>query len=104
MSEAIANSTLAKNKRLARGNKHLAAHGEKIKAYSERLSFKYKGFFDRAMSGEGSATEAIKAMCQHCFGYELVGESIRDCQAFTCPLYLHRPYQEGEENEVLSDV
>ena len=45
---------------------------------------------------------AIKAMCAHCMGCTETHlergfkESIRECNATTCPLYRYRPYRGSE--------
>lgn len=46
---------------------------------------------------KGSLTAAIKLMCIECMGFEK--KYVWDCRGFTCPMYLHRPYQKAEDSE-----
>ncbi|MEI7836727.1 MAG: hypothetical protein WCK05_10000 [Planctomycetota bacterium] len=40
-----------------------------------------------------SPTNAIKAFCQMCVGWQDMAENIRGCTDPACPLYANRPYQ-----------
>lgn len=44
-----------------------------------------------AFSGSGGKTNAIKAMCLACVGYDRA--AIRDCTGYSCPLWQYRPFQ-----------
>ena len=46
----------------------------------------------RAASGR-SKQAAVKAMCQHCVGYEDVRHQVSNCPHTACALWTHRPYQ-----------
>ena len=50
-----------------------------------------KGTLKRAYFGTGARTNAIKAMCLHCVGFER--EQITNCTGFNCPLWMYRPFQ-----------
>ena len=46
---------------------------------------------------KGSLTAAIKLMCIECMGFER--KNVWDCRGYTCPMYLHRPYQKANDSE-----
>ena len=46
-----------------------------------------------AFSGSGGKTNAIKAMCLTCVGFDRA--SIRDCTGYSCPLWAYRPFREA---------
>lgn len=57
-----------------------------------------------ALTGEISAKQRIRAMCESCVGWEDVKNSVGDCRSPMCPLFEIRPYQstnEVEESESL---
>jgi hypothetical protein len=47
----------------------------------------------KSYKGEASKTQAIKAKCYECVGFENAVEEIRNCAIRTCPLNAYRPYQ-----------
>jgi hypothetical protein len=47
--------------------------------------------FFRVYAGQSGLTEAVKAKCLDCSCWQIA--EITDCQALTCPLWAHRPYQ-----------
>lgn len=47
-----------------------------------------------AFSGSGGKTNAIKAQCLVCTGYDR--EAIRNCTGYSCPLWAYRPFQPKE--------
>lgn len=53
------------------------------------------GLVDRVE--KGSLTAAIKLLCVQCMGFEK--KNVWDCRGFTCPMYLHRPYQKAGDSE-----
>ncbi len=50
---------------------------------------KYRGLYDKAMSGEASPRQAIKSFCLECTGW--VKEEVRLCTGAACELYNYRP-------------
>jgi hypothetical protein len=78
---------------------------ERFAALTERLSprqkeqltwcesFSYGYLYARAVLGETSPKDAIKAKCQNCVGYQDVKPSIRGDECDSCPLVFFRPYQ-----------
>ena len=50
-----------------------------------------KNCLNLAFSGSGGKTNAIKAMCLVCVGYDRA--AIRDCTGYSCPLWAYRPFQ-----------
>ena len=50
-----------------------------------------KNCLKNAYSGEGGRTNAIKAMCLTCTGFDR--ETIKNCTGYTCPLWAYRPFQ-----------
>lgn len=50
-----------------------------------------KGILKRAYLGDGPRSNAIKAMCLSCVGFER--EQITKCTGFSCPLWAYRPFQ-----------
>lgn len=43
--------------------------------------------------GKASKTQAIKAKCCECCGYENIATEVGDCIIRDCPLWCYRPYQ-----------
>jgi len=62
---------------------------------AERLSvpLKYALSLSRALSGEASPRQAIKAKCSECVGYEDTENRIRTCTVKKCALLAYRPYK-----------
>lgn len=58
---------------------------------------------ERAFDGKGGRTNAIKAMCLACTGFDR--ETVRNCTGWSCPLWKWRPFQsnakEGQKTGVL---
>jgi hypothetical protein len=61
--------------------------------YLSAVPVKYRGIAERAISGSGSRSNAIKAKCLDCTGY--VRAEVEHCRVVTCPLYEFRPRYEG---------
>lgn len=70
---------------------------KKIVAKIEIIPERYKRISARAIMGECPPSQAIKAKCLDCVGWELPIENIGKCRAKTCPLHSYRPYQKNEE-------
>ena len=51
-----------------------------------------------AVTGTGSPRNAIKAMCQACFGWEDM-KDIGNCASRDCALWPYRPYQSAAEDK-----
>ena len=56
---------------------------------------RYRTIMERAFTTNRKSL-AIKAFCLRCVGYER--EEVRRCTSFGCPLWTHRPYQDGDED------
>lgn len=54
-----------------------------------------RGILKRAYQGTGGRTNAVKAMCLACTGYDR--ESVRNCAGWACPLWRWRPFQSGAQ-------
>ena len=65
--------------------------------FEEEVSVNYRKLAQRALDGKVSPRQAIKAFCLRCVGY--ARNDVRDCSAYTCPLWRYRPYQAGDEDE-----
>jgi len=69
-----------------------------------------RGLYQRTLTGKAAPAGAIKAHCQHCFGYTNVVEEIRGCSSKICPLWNYRPYQnttkqpEGDNDEEPNEI
>lgn len=59
----------------------------------QAIPVRYRYLWLKAVTGNTSKTDAIKAKCQDCSGWEEVPISITDCTVTTCPIWRHRPYQ-----------
>lgn len=57
----------------------------------------YRGIIDRALRGENSRANAIKAKCLDCCCY--VRDEVEHCTVVLCPLHAYRPrYGRSEPN------
>lgn len=65
---------------------------EELEKRMKWVPVKAQGLLRRAVTTK-SRSASIKAMCQHCFGYEDFVSGIRDCKSRLCPLWTVRPYQ-----------
>jgi hypothetical protein len=54
-----------------------------------------RGILRRAFDGTGGRSNAIKAMCLACVGYDR--ETVRTCTGWCCPLWKYRPFQSEAE-------
>lgn len=61
--------------------------------YLSAVPAKYRGIAERALSGAGSKSNAIKAKCLDCASY--VRADVEQCRVVLCPLYEFRPRYEG---------
>jgi hypothetical protein len=55
----------------------------------------YQRTYLRALAGEASPREAIKAKCCECMGWS-ERKDVANCTAPRCPLYAYRPYQDSK--------
>lgn len=56
-----------------------------------QMPVKLRRSYVRAVRGEASAREAIKAQCSECMGYDR--DAVATCPAIACPLWRYRPWQ-----------
>jgi hypothetical protein len=54
-----------------------------------------QGILKRAFEGSGGRSNAIRAMCLTCMGYDR--ESVRNCTGWSCPLWKWRPFVSSAE-------
>lgn len=64
---------------------------KRVSAILEQAPESVKNCLKLAYSGAGGKTNAIKAMCLACCGYDRA--AIRDCSGYSCPLWQYRPFQ-----------
>jgi hypothetical protein len=60
---------------------------------SDIPAVRFRRLFRQVRSGKAPPRQAIKATCAECCGFEDVGERVRNCHSFQCPLWLYRPFQ-----------
>jgi hypothetical protein len=65
---------------------------EEIKSHSPM----YHGIFKKAYAGNSKAT-ALRAKCLDCCCWQRT--EVAQCTAKACPLWLYRPYQDGDSLE-----
>ena len=65
--------------------------------YLDKTPVSTQGTFRRALSGEASPRQAIKAKCLDCCSY--IREDIKCCAVEVCSLWRYRPFQKksGED-------
>jgi hypothetical protein len=63
----------------------------------EAVPAKFRTLYRKALDGELSPRQAIKAKCQECCGWEDLHVRVARCTVRTCPLWPLRPYQEAQE-------
>lgn len=68
---------------------------EKQKAYVAIVPEKSRTLISRALVGEVSPRQCIKAKCLACCNYDRAEAAA--CSVVTCPLYALNPYRKGEE-------
>jgi hypothetical protein len=66
---------------------------ERREAHVQRAPVSLQGGLRRALAGEGSPRQIIKAKCLDCCNWERV--EVANCTVVTCPLWRLRPYQKG---------
>ena len=59
----------------------------------------YRAGLVRALVGEASPKQAIRAHCAQCVGWEEVAKSVGECRSFACALWTHRPYQSKKSED-----
>jgi hypothetical protein len=77
---------------LARQNRRTANDPTREAAVNDRakqMPSSYRGGYLRAVEGEASPREAIKAHCLECVGW--VRGEVTQCTARACPLWAYRP-------------
>lgn len=62
-----------------------------VERYLAKVPDLRKRLFSRVLGGQSTATEAIKAKCFDCVGFEDIEGSVYGCKAHTCPLWAWRP-------------
>ena len=66
-------------------------HRNRIKKKEATIPLKYRQGYLRAVSGEASPRQAIKAFCLECICWQR--KEIELCPSVSCPLYPYRPFQ-----------
>lgn len=64
---------------------------EQQKSHLETVPVSAVRIVERAYQRTGGRSNAIKAMCLHCTGYDR--KAVKECTGLTCPLHPWRPYQ-----------
>ena len=72
-----------------------SARAEKQRAYVATTPLLQRGLLARALGGEGSPRNAIKAKCLTCCNFDRA--EISDCRVVVCPIWAFRPYQHESE-------
>ena len=49
--------------------------------------------FMKAVIGEATPRQAIKAKCKSCVGWENISDQVGNCENTECPLHPYRPYK-----------
>jgi hypothetical protein len=62
-----------------------------------QMPVKLRRSYVRAIRGEASPSQAIKAQCSECMGYDRL--AVAECTAPACPLWRYRPWQSGDDRE-----
>jgi len=68
---------------------------EKIKKHRADIPRSYRRIYDEATAGK-SLRAAINSQCLECQGWQI--SAIKNCEAFACPLWAVKPYQEISQN------
>lgn len=66
-----------------------------IEKHIDTVPMKLQGFQRKALHGQLTSKQAIKACCQECVGFEDYKTRIIGCASFRCPLHKYRPYVSG---------
>jgi hypothetical protein len=78
-------------------SKPVLTEEEKREAHVGRCLKLYRMGLRKALDGEGSPREAIKAKCLDCCNWERA--EVASCTVVICPLWRWRPYQPGTQDE-----
>jgi len=73
----------------------------KIRAYSKTIPKLYRQTYVKACT-TNSLRKAVNAKCLDCTNYQRI--EIRECPVIDCPLWSHRPYQNGRESDKSPDL
>lgn len=68
------------------------ARNKRVEAVLTEAPESVKNCLKLAFSGSGGKTNAIKAQCLTCMGYDRA--AIKACTGYSCPLWAYRPFQE----------
>ncbi len=61
----------------------------------EGIPTRYQNLHAKAILGESSLREAIKAKCYDCSAWDNVSENVGNCTVRRCPLWAYRPGGKG---------
>jgi hypothetical protein len=67
-----------------------------VRLWLSKVPLTFRGRLLKALRGEASALQAIRAHCEQCCGWEDIPLRISDCKVWRCALYPLRPYQSDE--------
>jgi hypothetical protein len=76
---------------------------ENLRAPSHAVPSKYRAFYAKALAGDLSPRQAIKAKCQACCGWEDLKSRVGGCTVRACPLWPLRPYQDAPDTRQRGD-
>lgn len=68
------------------------AKGTKYGDYAKTVPASARRNYLQARTGKASATNAIKAFCMDCMGYDR--DAVKYCTSKICPLLEYRPFRE----------
>jgi hypothetical protein len=66
----------------------------------QRAVLSRQGLYRKALLGQVSPRQAIKAKCQECVCWEEMVSRIGQCTVRSCPIWAYRPYQDGLSDDV----
>ena len=64
-----------------------------LEAALARIPALRRGLFRRVYSGKAPRSQAIKAKCLECCGFEDLARRVRECPCRECPIWGYRPYR-----------
>ena len=63
----------------------------RLESYLKKVPDSKRGIVSRAIMGKSSASEAIRAKCYDCVGFEDIDGNVYGCKSYTCPIWAWRP-------------
>lgn len=79
----------------------MSGRDAKIQAYKATIPKLYRGIYAKACTSN-SLRAAVNAKCLDCCNYQRI--EVRECPVVDCPLWSHRPYQNGLQSDKSPDL